>query len=444
MRARRRQRLRQDHPPRCPCSAARCDRAWAGACARGYGGVANARNIYAPDGEAYDFHVGVDAIHRYMAPMETGNGFRPEESVTEETHIVVRRERGADSALVMGNLVPARDSLAFRVAIDELSCALPTTKPLEGVAALGSLLARYRLYAHYDLRSLRLRGSPDTSERRLLQDGSNIFSVLRNWRDKKEDRHRYNFVLDALRDLFRDFFGDLDFSKTAQVIGAEVVFRGEKAISASLAPDGWFVALLHLTAVASTNSGDLIAIDEPENALHPHTIKLLLQHLRAWAQRHSTTILLATQSPVIIDTFRECPDRLYVMERAARSLPIRLSEFKDPEWLAHFSREICMRVGNLERRAMTARIGLITTGDCEQRAVVRSPGTRRGSRGSPASSALGPSRRSRPVSMITPRCAMRQRLAAGSARPAGSSCRLRAARRSSASADRPAPGRGRG
>jgi predicted ATPase len=46
--------------------------------------------------------------------------------------------------------------------------------------------------------------------------------------------------------------------------------------------------------VASTDSGDLIAIDEPENALHPHAIKLLLEHMREWSQRYSTTILLAT------------------------------------------------------------------------------------------------------------------------------------------------------
>ena len=302
-----------------------------------HGGAANARNSYADEGEPYDFQVGADAIYWHMAPVETASGFRPEEHVTQEMVTIVAREAGADLALVMGDSVPARDVLAFRIAVDELARNQSSNPLVDGVIALGSLLSRYRLYAHYDLRALRRSGSADSTERRLAQDGSNVFSVLRNWRDKKEDRHRYSFVLDGLRDLFRDFFEDLDFSKAAQVIGAELRLPGEKTISASLAPDGWFAALLHLTAVASTNPGDLIAIDEPENALHPHAIKLLLQHMRTWAQRHSTTILLATHSPVIIDAFRDCPERLYVMEHADRSLPIRLSELKEPAWLAHFS-----------------------------------------------------------------------------------------------------------
>lgn len=302
-----------------------------------HGGVANARNSYAAEGDPYDFHASADAVSWRMAPLETASGFRPEERVTHEIRTLVTREGGADSAFMLGDSVPVRDVLAFRVVLDEAALNQPGHEIAGGVVALGSLLSRYRLYAHYDLRALRLRGSADSTERRLVQNGSNVFSVLRNWRDKKEDRYRYSFVLDGLRDLFRDFFDDLDFSKAAQVIGAELRLRGDKTVSASLAPDGWFVALLHLTAVASTNDGDLIAIDEPENALHPHAIKLLLQHMRTWAQRYSTTILLATHSPVIIDAFRECPEQLYVMENATRPLPICLSKLKDPDWLAHFS-----------------------------------------------------------------------------------------------------------
>jgi len=272
-----------------------------------------------------------------MAPVETAAGFRPEERVTQETRTLVAREGGADSALVMDVQMPARDVLAFRILADAGSQAKPANQLINDVNTLNNLLSRYRLYASYDVRALRLRGSADSSGRRLEQDGGNVFSVLRNWRDKKEDRHRYRFVLDGLRELFQDFFEELDFSKAAQVIGAELRLHGEKAISASLAPDGWFIALLHLTAVASTNHGDLIAIDEPENALHPHAIKRLIDHMRTWTRRYSTTILLATHSPVIIDAFRECPDQLYVMEHAEHSLPVPLTKLKDPEWLAHFS-----------------------------------------------------------------------------------------------------------
>ena len=65
------------------------------------------------------------------------------------------------------------------------------------------------------------------------------------------------------------------------MVGADLRLKRNRVHSASLAPDGWFVALLHLTAVASTGEGDLIAIDEPENALHPRAIKLLIERMRA-------------------------------------------------------------------------------------------------------------------------------------------------------------------
>jgi predicted ATPase len=301
-----------------------------------HGGIANARNVHAGDGEPYHFLVEVDLISWLLAPAETANGFRPYELAIEADPFVIR-EAGADSATVLGRPVLVRDVLAFKVALDELSQAEQGNALAGYAGALGQLLQRYRIYPSYDLRSLRRSGSSDSSERRLAQDGNNVFSVLRNWRDKRDDRHRYQFVLDGLREMFGDFFEDLDFSKAAQVVGAELRLRGDKLISASLAPDGWFVALLHLAAVASTDSGDLIAIDEPENALHPHAIKLLLERMREWAQRYSTTILLATHSPVIIDSFREQPERLYVMEPTQRTLPIALSELKEPAWLAHFS-----------------------------------------------------------------------------------------------------------
>jgi predicted ATPase len=302
-----------------------------------HGGIANARNVHAAEEALYDFMFELGAASWHVIPLETPSGFRPYEHVDSEGKHVVVREAGADSALVLSDLVPARDVLAFRIALDELEREI--TRPLdeESALALGRLLQRYRIYRNYDLPSLRRSGSSDSSERRLAQDGNNVFSVLRNWRDKRDDRDRYQFVLDGLREMFGDFFEDLDFSKAAQVVGAELRLRGDKLISASLAPDGWFVALLHLTAVASTDSGDLIAIDEPENALHPHAIKILLELMRHWSLRRSVTILLATHSPVILDTFKEEPGQLYVMEPKESPLPRALDKLKEPSWLAHFS-----------------------------------------------------------------------------------------------------------
>jgi predicted ATPase len=199
------------------------------------------------------------------------------------------------------------------------------------------LLWRYRLYGLDDLEELRRSGSPDSGARRLDRRGANVFSVLRNWRDKKQDHRRHEFVVDGLREIFADFFDDLDFEKAAQVVGADLHLKGGRVHSASLAPDGWFVALLHLTAVASTDDGDLIAIDEPENALHPRAIKLLLERMRDWSRRNAVTVLLATHSPVIISDFDTRPEQLFVMQQDQPVCPVAVTALKEREWLAHFA-----------------------------------------------------------------------------------------------------------
>lgn len=301
-----------------------------------HGGVAYSRNVHALPDQAYDFTVSMGEVAWKMAPFQIPYGFRPAESVDGASPIL-RREAGADSALIFSQPTPVRDVLGFRVALDQAEQAGATEPAQKAMLALGQTLRRYRLYQGYDVRSLRRNGSTDSAERRLAADGTNVFSLLRNWRDRGDDLYRYEFVLEGLRDMFADFFLGVDFSKAAQVIGAELRLPDKKHVSASLAPDGWFVALLHLAAVASTDPGDVISIDEPENALHPHAIKLLLELMREWSRRHSTTILLATHSPVILDAFREDPDRLYVMEPAQSRLPVALSELKEPSWLAHFS-----------------------------------------------------------------------------------------------------------
>lgn len=302
-----------------------------------HGGMGDTRNVYAAEGEPFDFEVSDGSVAWQLAPVQTPIGFRPAERVTESGALLVQREAGSDTAQILGDDVPARDVLAFHILTEwKLRTSIPPSQT-DVAGSLARLLQRYRLYENYDLRTLRRSGSTDSADRRLAGDGNNVFSVLRNWRDKRDDRHRADFVIEGLREMFGDFFEDLDFGKAGQVVGADLHLRGGKKIPANLAPDGWYAALLHLTALASTDKGDVIAIDEPENALHPHAIKLLLELMRDWSQRHSTTILLATHSPVIIDSFKTRPEQLYVMEPSAPTQPVALSELKEPEWLAHFS-----------------------------------------------------------------------------------------------------------
>jgi predicted ATPase len=206
------------------------------------------------------------------------------------------------------------------------------------VQPLLSLLQGYRCYADYHLAHLRENGSPLSSEKALDVHGRNVFSVLRNWRDTRADRVRFNFVMEGLRALFPDSFSDLDFETAGTTVAARVVTpRPDTTYPITFAANGLLVALLHLCAVASVPEGGMVAIDEVENALHPFAIKRLIEAFRDWSARTRSTVLLATHSPVVLDQFRDCPERVYVMEPSQNANPVPLSQVRDPEYLSHFS-----------------------------------------------------------------------------------------------------------
>ena len=195
----------------------------------------------------------------------------------------------------------------------------------------------YRHYRHYALSSLRREGSRLGGDLRLLGDGSNLFSVLMNWRNRRDCKDRWNLVTSTLRTCFPELFVDFSFPIAANIVACEVHTRGDNTLIPSLLPDGFLVALLHLCAVASAPPGSVIAIDEPENALHPFAIRGLMNAFREWSDTHSVTVLLATHSPVLLDTFKEQPDKVFVMEPGHDVLPVSLDRVKGRDWLAHFS-----------------------------------------------------------------------------------------------------------
>jgi predicted ATPase len=184
-----------------------------------------------------------------------------------------------------------------------------------------------------------LNGSPVSSDEHLHPDGRNIFSVLRNWRDKKkETRPRWDFVLASLKEAFPGTFDNLDFEMAGQMVSGRI-FAPEidVRIPTYLAANGWLVALLHLAAVASTPRAGAVAIDEVENGLHPYAIRALVAAMRRWSVGTGISVILATHSPVVIDQFKEEPDHVFVMEPGRDEQPARLDGLHDPEWLAHFS-----------------------------------------------------------------------------------------------------------
>jgi predicted ATPase len=199
-------------------------------------------------------------------------------------------------------------------------------------------LAHYQDYYNYHLWRLRKEGSFDGTENELKSSGENAFSVLRNWQTSRPKRERYEFVIEVLREAFPHFFEELDFERAGQTISIRLFQpNSDKPISVFSASNGFLVALLNLMAVCSVPDGGIVAIDEPENGLHPYAIRTIIEAIRDRAAEHNLTVLLATHSPVVLNQFKEEPEKVYVMEQNEPEQLIRLDKHRSPDWLIHFS-----------------------------------------------------------------------------------------------------------
>ncbi|HWO18002.1 MAG TPA: ATP-binding protein [Kofleriaceae bacterium] len=188
-----------------------------------------------------------------------------------------------------------------------------------------------------DLHTLR-RGSDASMDRHLTSRGVNAITMLRRWHQSRPERHRYNFVLEGLRQAFPDQVVDLDFQQAGRTLVAQFYARGnETPTPIANEANGVLAMMALLCAVAGSEERGFVAIDEPETALHPYAIRCLLRSVREWARQHKLTVVMATHSPVVLDEFTACPSQVYVMgSERDRPGPIAVDQLKNPQWLAQF------------------------------------------------------------------------------------------------------------
>jgi predicted ATPase len=208
----------------------------------------------------------------------------------------------------------------------------------EELSPLVRALTSLRVYRSYNLWGLQTNGSRQSGDLYLHPAGQNVFTVLRNWRDRRELKPQYEFVVTRLRSAFPEVFADLDFHVAGLTITVDLIDpKSNQPCPLALAPDGWITGLLHLTAVAGAAKGSLIAIDDFGNDLHPYAIRELTLAIRDWAEERDLIVCLASHSPVLLDEFKEQPSSVFVMEHGLEKRPVPLTELYETDWLARFS-----------------------------------------------------------------------------------------------------------
>ncbi len=170
--------------------------------------------------------------------------------------------------------------------------------------------------------------------------GTNVLAVLRRWQDDRANEHRYRFVIEGLSAAFPNCFEELDFVEAGTTLAARVYQPGtELPTPLESEANGVLHLLVLLTEVAAAEDESVVAIDEPENTLHPYALRAFLRRTQRWARRHNISVLLSTHSTVLLDELSGSPDQVYVMKSAEpeKNMPIRLDDLCDPDWLAGFS-----------------------------------------------------------------------------------------------------------
>lgn len=297
-----------------------------------HGGVRNNLRYFGADEDAaIVLGATLDGVQWSIEPQPDHGGLAPHaaERLVLQGNTEFFRSAGASTFEWRGTTMPSdRRTILRKLADADLQGTFPGRPLLD-------TLEHCRVYYDYNLWQVR-RGSEDTNQTTLQRNGANVFSVLRNWRDKSTNHGRYDFVVESLRECF-GFFAGFEFERGGNVIEGWIKHRAfDNVFPAGHSANGFLVALLHLTAVASASRGQLVCIDEIESTLHPRALLRMLALLHEYADNMGISVVTTSQSPQVLDWFDAHPEQVYILDKRHLPGPKPITQLRSEEWLSHF------------------------------------------------------------------------------------------------------------
>ena len=202
-----------------------------------------------------------------------------------------------------------------------------------------NFVSDWRLYHFHDTSMASpMRKTSDLHDNRGLRaEGENLASFLYFLREKHSTS--YDLIQRTVR-LVAPFFDDFLLKPQAlneDKIRLEWRHRGSEAyFDVSSFSDGTlrFIALATLLIQPATLRPSVVLLDEPELGLHPYAITILAALVKQASVE--TQIVLATQSPILLDHFE--PEDVLVADRVGGATKItRLESDKLRSWLNDYS-----------------------------------------------------------------------------------------------------------
>jgi predicted ATPase len=172
----------------------------------------------------------------------------------------------------------------------------------------------------------------------LRSNGSNIAPLLLNLKKDASLNSYYREIVNAVR-LVIPSFDDfrLDTTRYGEAEKVKLSWQ-EKGSDFPMQPyqlsDGSIRFICLATALLQPHPPSAIVIDEPELGLHPEAISILTELIMDAARR--TQVLVATQSPLLIDHFA-IEDIVLVQCKNRQSTFERLKQEDFSEWLEEYT-----------------------------------------------------------------------------------------------------------
>ena len=221
----------------------------------------------------------------------------------------------------------------------EIDLLFPTDDEAEVESHLDRIMAKWNAYQFHDtsLRSPMRRAALIRDRRRLRIDGTNLAPFL--YRLKKHRRKSYRRILHTVRlvaPFLSDFVLEPDEDDQDSIRLEWTHAESDSFFDAASMSDGTlrFIALATLFCQPLELRPKVIVVDEPELGLHPAAIGLLAEMIQSAA--HDSTVIVATQSPTLVDYFE--PEDVVVVDLVDGATEFtRLESAELEEWLDDFS-----------------------------------------------------------------------------------------------------------
>lgn len=221
--------------------------------------------------------------------------------------------------------------------------ALTRYVDLEDTAAEAVEMDKLLRYVHLyeareaDIFALKLKGSESSHETWLRDRGQNLWSVVRNLKDKRGLDDRYDTIISFMKKSFPSDFQEIYIEQTGplSVYGSFQEVGISQPIQASGVSDGHLQMLIHLTSLFSEGRDHpaTLLFDEPEMSLHPLALATFAEAVQLATCEWSKQVFIATHSPVLMSQF-ETSEIYAVQKQKDRSSAFnRVSDMVDLQGL---------------------------------------------------------------------------------------------------------------